>query len=593
MQPIRAHAVFCRIFTAAGAVLSGWAALAGCTGATAPVHEEPLAGEEELSLAKADGAEGALWTYYVITRRDTRRCAAPACGGLWMRRVNQPDTKCADGSWRTECYVATIDWSRAGFSDSDAAGADAAAQALRAVVRGKLLLRDVDGTSAAVFQATESWESPTPNTAGIAPGSADAAVFRTRAATACPSGACADVRGTRLNKGGQSTATYATLGGTLTGVRPALASDDGILVWADLTATSDRKALTARQSWQRRIHSEGESERSAGPTCSASVLATFPKDELRVHIIDVGQGDAIWVQTPWKSARSESLDVLVDTGASGAMPGSSPGGDLVVSYLLGAGLEEGDVLDALVVTHAHDDHFGGVERIAESFGIARYTDPGFSAGSAAFLAARAAARDLVDYQDGHMHVPAATELVPRVFADSDLFGPRVDTTLLWAAVKPLGGNAANPTGPDVNNTSIALGLRYGGRQVLLMGDVETPVEAALIEAHDAGEIDLGASVLKVAHHGSSRASGTEFLARVFPSPRADHWAIISSGRRTFTGSYIPTDATFERLHAAVPDQHVLSTENRDEHKIVGTEHGDDSVLVRVKASGQVSACYVP
>jgi beta-lactamase superfamily II metal-dependent hydrolase len=145
----------------------------------------------------------------------------------------------------------------------------------------------------------------------------------------------------------------------------------------------------------------------------------------------------------------------------------------------------------------------------------------------------------------------------------------------------------------VNNTSIALGLRYGGRRVLLMGDVESPVEAALIEAHDAGEIDLAASVLKVAHHGSSRSTSSELLERVFPNKGADTFAIISSGRRTFTGSYLPTDPTIERLHAALPARQLLSTENRDQHKVVGTEHGDDHVLVRVKASGAVSVCYLP
>ncbi len=158
---------------------------------------------------------------------------------------------------------------------------------------------------------------------------------------------------------------------------------------------------------------------------------------------------------------------------------------------------------------------------------------------------------------------------------------------------PPSGRTSNPTGPDVNNTSIALALEYGGRRVLLMGDVEEAVEAALIEAHDAGEIDLEASVLKVAHHGSANTTGSELLSRVFPEKRSDRWAVVSSGRRSFQGAYLPSEATLERLRLALPDKHVLSTENRDQHKVVGTEHGDDTVLVRIKASGQVSACYLP
>jgi len=551
--------------------------LASCTDGLESAHEEPLPGEEDLTLGKADGAPTALWTYYAVARVED--------GALWVKRLSQPDIKCADGKWKTECKVSEIDWSRSGLSPSETRNADSAARARRSLLRGKIMRREDDG--AAVLQATETWESPDADvSAGI--------VVRATAGAPCGNDPCSAVSGTRLNKGGQSTVTYASLSGlTTAAVRKDLAGDDGILVGGVASGTGASKTFEGSQLWRRRVQSDSESERTDATMCSASALSTFPKDELRIHVIDVGQGDAIFVQTPWKSARSESLNVLVDTGASGEMPGSSPGGDIIVSYLLEAGLEEGDVLDALIVTHAHDDHFGGVERIAQSFGVARYTDPGFSAGSSSFLDARRAARDDVEEHEGHMHVPAIGELVPRVFADSDIFGGRVDSTLLWGLERPRTGNATNPTGPDVNNTSIAMALRYGGRQVLLMGDIESAVESALIEAHDAGEIDLAASVLKVAHHGSARSTSTEFLQRVFANKGADSYAVISSGRRTFTGSYIPAEATIDRLRAALPAKHLLSTENRDQHKVVGTEHGDDNVLVRIKASGAVSVCYLP
>lgn len=551
--------------------------LAGCTDGLDGVHEEPLPGEEDLAIGKGDGASSALWTYYAVTRVEG--------GALWVKRLSQPDTKCADGKWKSECKISEIDWSRSGLSASETRGADDKARARRSLMRGKVMLRNHD--SAAVLQVTETWESADVDVvAGI--------VVRAIASTPCDGSTCSAVSGTRLNKGGQSTATYARVSGlTTAAARAELAGDDGVLLGGVASGTGADKSFAASQVWRRRGQSDSESERTDATMCSANALATFPKDELRIHVIDVGQGDAIFVQTPWKSSRSESTSVLIDAGASGEMPGASPGGEIVVSYLLEAGFEVGDVLDALVVTHAHDDHFGGVERVAESFGIARYTDPGFSAGSDAFLDARRAARDDVEEHEGHMNVPALGELVPRMYADTDLFGGRVDSTLLWGLERPKGGNATNPTGPDVNNTSIAMALRYGGRQVLLMGDVESAVEAALIEAHDAGEIDLAASVLKVAHHGSSRSTSSEFLQRVFANKGADSFAIISSGRRTFTGSYLPTEATIDRLRAALPEKHLLSTENRDQHKVVGSEHGDDNVLVRIKASGAVSVCYLP
>src|SRR5678815_3615 len=48
-------------------------------------------------------------TYYSI-RADMRKCASPMCGGYFVRRVNQPLTRCANGKSQKECYVASIDW---------------------------------------------------------------------------------------------------------------------------------------------------------------------------------------------------------------------------------------------------------------------------------------------------------------------------------------------------------------------------------------------------------------------------------------------------------------------------------------------------
>jgi hypothetical protein len=48
-------------------------------------------------------------TFYLV-RSDLRRCASPMCGGFFVRRVNLPQTKCANGKSAEECYVAEINW---------------------------------------------------------------------------------------------------------------------------------------------------------------------------------------------------------------------------------------------------------------------------------------------------------------------------------------------------------------------------------------------------------------------------------------------------------------------------------------------------
>jgi len=336
-------------------------------------------------------------------------------------------------------------------------------------------------------------------------------------------------------------------------------------------------------------------ERTAAAYCTTDVLASFPPEELRIHIIDVGQGDAIFVQTPWFDDRfAESRSVLVDAGPSGGVEGTVDGGAVVTNYLLSQGLQFGDILHALVVTHAHDDHFGGVATVFAAFEVGAYVDPGFAGGSQSFLATRALAEDRVRSVNGRIARPAVPALAPAVFRAVDLFGPMVKATLIWAASTPLGGDADHPTSTDVNNTSVAFALQWGGRQVLLLGDVESLVEAQLVAAHDAGEINLQSAFIKVAHHGSESSSSAAFLARVFPRAGNEDWAVISSGRRTFGGgSTLPAVGTLARLKGALEPYHVLSTENGDGDKAPGTEHNDDHILVRIQADGLIEACYVP
>ena len=332
--------------------------------------------------------------------------------------------------------------------------------------------------------------------------------------------------------------------------------------------------------------------RTDGPFCTPDAIEFFPPEELRIHIIDVGQGDAIWIQTPYYDSQLlESRNILIDAGPSGSVPGSSPGGDVVVEYMLAHGLLVGDPLHALVITHAHEDHYGGGATVASTFSIERYVDPGFSADSQGFLTTRAAAESDVRNVNGKISVPAIDQLVPRLFAATDLFGEYVEGQLLWAAPTPPSGNVTSPSGTDINNTSVAFAIRWGQNQMLLLADLEKEVEAALISAHDAGEISLRSQVLKVAHHGSSSSSTRGFLARVFPTKSDQDWALISSGRKSFSGTTLPTEESLLNLAEVLPANHILSTENRDDIKTSGTEHDDDHILVRLMADGRVEACY--
>jgi hypothetical protein len=87
-------------------------------------------------------------TFYTM-RADLRRCMSPVCGGFFVKRVNEPLTRCANGRYQAECYVAEIDWNGQAEIDSGLA-----------ILRGQLSSRQYDrlGTFG-VFRVEESWQA--------------------------------------------------------------------------------------------------------------------------------------------------------------------------------------------------------------------------------------------------------------------------------------------------------------------------------------------------------------------------------------------------------------------------------------------------
>lgn len=87
-------------------------------------------------------------TFYSI-RPDLRRCASPRCGGFFVKRVNLSSTRCANGRFMNECYVAEIDWHL--LTQVDPA---------RALIRGNIVLKRIESfDNLGVLSVTESWQA--------------------------------------------------------------------------------------------------------------------------------------------------------------------------------------------------------------------------------------------------------------------------------------------------------------------------------------------------------------------------------------------------------------------------------------------------
>lgn len=207
-----------------------------------------------------------------------------------------------------------------------------------------------------------------------------------------------------------------------------------------------------------------------------------PAGQLELHMLDVGQGDAIALHTP------HGRWVLFDAGRT--WRGGDAGRSTVVPYVRA----RGGRVDAFVLSHPHADHVGGAATVLHALHPATYIDAGFAGGTDAYRASLAAAESLgIGWRRAHPGDTLNVDGVSLTFLAPDS---------AWTASLQ-----------DANLASTVVLVRYGRVRFLLVGDAEAPEEAWLL-AH--GDTMLRADVLKVGHHGSRTSSTPEFLAAVQP-----------------------------------------------------------------------------
>lgn len=233
------------------------------------------------------------------------------------------------------------------------------------------------------------------------------------------------------------------------------------------------------------------------------LLAGDHSQVLRVYVLDVGQGDAIYIAAP------SGQKVLIDGGP-----------DKSVLERLGEITPVNDRgLDLVILTHPHADHLSGLIPVLERYQVGRilYSGINYQNQSYAYF---------LNFIEKN-NLPATIFSGPGKIS----LGADCSLSLLYPLSDLSGANAK-----DINGTSIVSRLDCAGKHFLFMGDAGTAVEKKLL----AQEEQLPAEVIKIGHHGSATASSNEFLSAVNPG-----LAVISVGKGN--SYHLPATSTVDNL----------------------------------------------
>lgn len=352
--------------------------------------------------------------------------------------------------------------------------------------------------------------------------------------------------------------------------------------WRKVRLVDGRTGWVAKQALEE-IHDTTPAARPAAavaatPSASAITLATNDR-WLEVHVVDVGQGDGIWIHTPDDgipgNGMFEGRSIIIDGG-----PDGSDGRNELLRYLR-SHAPEGAIIDALIVTHPHDDHYPGALGILRHYQVREYLDPGYPSAGSEYLSFRRAVA--AESADGR----AIVQRIGRAQFGRPDWGRELEARFLYAYDSAAALGSGNTR---VNNASIVLRIAYGTQSFLFMGDAEgkdradAAVSASYVERwllDSVGAAGLASTILKVAHHGSETSSTLPFIRAV--DPRV---VVVASGRRRYGPHFLPDASTLRRYcdhNAAI---RIYRTDENDaaERRTAATDADGDHVVIRTNGA---------
>lgn len=233
---------------------------------------------------------------------------------------------------------------------------------------------------------------------------------------------------------------------------------------------------------------------SLAPICW-QIARSVSSSEFEVTFLDVGQGDSAIVSGPDGSV------ILIDSG---------PNPGIIKRKLDQRGIKK---IDAIIVTHAHSDHLGALDRLIDSYNIGGILYPaGIDRTRALSIILSSAKRKGIK----------CTSLDT---GDILHVGSCLEVDILYAGAD----------GEENDNSAVTM-IKYSKLSLLFTGDAGGEIERQLIQERKS----IDADILKVGHHGSSVSSTRDFLCAVTPCI-----SVISVGRNNMYGH--PARSTIDRL----------------------------------------------
>lgn len=259
------------------------------------------------------------------------------------------------------------------------------------------------------------------------------------------------------------------------------------------------------------------------------IIGILPNLCTHINMIDVGQGDCIYMETINKKR------ILIDGGGS-ENSDYDVGENVLVPYVLDKGTK---TIDCIILTHAHEDHIEGLISVVEKLKVNQII---------------VGPQPTNEFLYEKLLIVAAENNVPiKTASKGDKF--YIDN-VEFEVMHPENNIKFKD---DLNNNSLVIKIKVDEITLLITGDIEKQAEMLIINEN------ISANILKVAHHGSNTSTSEEFINKVSPQV-----ALIGVGENNNFGH--PAENVIERLNKIACN--IFRTDNHGEVKLRLFKNGE-------------------